>query len=240
MAFRGSLWAILFQLDKTEKDNMARNALPTTELVRSTESRYSKEWFNKKGFDHGSTHKLKLEERRLALGKAYTVADEFVRQIAAQEKEAILAVDKFNREMVEPKGLSEAESKQFKMQFEALKMKQQANLFQLQCLKHQMKLQTSQLDATCLIVDCLTMRVKVKSKAGKEGHYRITLANELIDLIPAIDDVARLLQRVLNPAAIPGADDDETAEPASQLDDEDVVNDDDVERIKSEQKGDDK
>lgn len=234
--------------------------IPTNALARTAPKEDSTAWMRKQALEHGSTDEQKLEKRRKWLSNFLISMKKHCDQLQLRkkmflvdsqkrEKEALAAIEK-----AEPKSDEAAKCQQ---QLSNLLMFREQQLTQFEMLINQQMYQMAMLDGQCLCVDVMSIQIRgVEGKGGKKGTIRASAAVYAMD---AAQESARIYRRMrklcdalmvkygiqlttdyLDPETGKDADPEDYGEQEpDEYEDEDVVDEADVKRIKKEVEGDD-
>ena len=221
--------------------------LPTNALAKvETETKEgSAAWLRKQALEHGSTDEQKLEKRRRWLTHSLISMKDHLDKFQLQKKMFFLDSKKREKDTLAAIEKAEAksdEAEKLQKQLSHVLMLREQQKTQFEMLINQQLYQMAMLDAQCLCVDMMSIQIRgVKGKSGKKGTIRASMAMYAMDAAQESARIYRRLRKVSDALVaqyglvIPMDDpeDDGENEPEEYEDDE-VVDEDDVKRIKKE------
>jgi len=220
-------------------------SIPDLSITKKEEPEGSAAWMKSAAKEHGDTDPQKLEKRREKVSVFAAMMDKSLQALQLSKKQYLLRNQKLQENLAksiakmqsEGTPIDEAGRQMADLQMERIGQEQQYEM-----LINQQITNMAMVEGLCLIVDSLTLRESVKSKSGKKGMVRYSVALYSMDTalhsIKFYNRMKKLydLMAAQNPklAASLDAVDDEGDENEETYEDEDVVSDDDRKKIRDE------
>jgi len=201
--------------------------MPSISLAKAGPKEGSQEWFRAVAEQHSETNKpLQLEHRREHLSVLIVVLDRAIKEIQAAKKNARMAGE------AQLRALADARAPEEKIAIARGEMEAQTLSFEIMIAQQTGTL--AMVEAMCLIVDSLTIRMaKRNRRTGKRGLYRYTAARYMQDIGAVAIDMFPFLQAALKVddsvmAKLTEDDDEEDDE----IDDDEVLTDEEREAMR--------
>lgn len=196
----------------------------------------SPEWMRAVVKEHGSTKPLQLESRRAALSAKCTIMERNIINLQALKKASKVDFDKLIKDF--EKSVKGDPSPEKIEQLRGLQFQAKQSEMQFDQAITNSTVQFCSIEGLCLIIDSLTIRVKVKSKSGKEGYKRFSVAGFLSDVgldTQYIPGLFKMLKKHLYPlGGLPPEDDPESDKFEEEIaEDADVLTEEEQARIEA-------
>ncbi len=222
--------------------------IPTQSLAKIEPKEGSAAWMKEASREHGDTGPQKLEKRRDRLSHLVLLMEKGLKQLQAVKK-SFIAKNAKERSEIRAAAKTPSQLAVVDSQLAEMKSVEEQMIQQYDMLIDQKISNMALVEGQCLIVDCMSLREKVKSKGGKVGYVRFSSALYNCDAAWYAGKTSRKLKKVydamlaLNPMLAGALKDDEDKEDeeeddtATEYDDEDVVDESDRKKTKDEIEG---
>ena len=218
--------------------------IPTQSLVKIEPKEGSAAWMKEASKEHGDTSPQKLEKRRDRLSHLILLMEKALKQLQTQKK-IFISRNQNAQSVIEKAAKSgKLDEAAAAAQADLLKQEFEQTIQQYDLLIDQKITNMALVEGQCLVVDCMSLREKVKSKSGKIGYIRFSNTLYACDAAWYAGKVSRKLKKAydlllaMNPmlaGALKDSDDDEEEEENDtgvEYSDEDVVDEADRKKIK--------
>ncbi len=155
-------------------------SIPTTELAKADSRESERDWMKRVAKAHGDTDPLKLEKRREKVSTFAALAERGLGEMQTVKKMIIAQHDQREKQLRQLRskhadGTPEAAA--IDQQIIETENSKNINVMQQQIAISQHTAMCALTEVLCLTVDSLTIREEVKSKSGKKGLTRYSIAH---------------------------------------------------------------
>ncbi len=222
--------------------------IPSQSIVKAAPAEGSADWMKRISKEHGDTAPQKLEKRREKLSVFAKLQEDNYKNLQIQKKQYIVHNQKMEADLLKQlTALTKAtpEHTNIENQISMVRRARQDQEQAFSLLISQSMYQSASIEALCLIVDSLTLRETAKSKSGKVGMLRFSNCLYALDSAYYSEKGYNRLRKLFDlfAAAFPAAvatlkeDEDEEQEDPSEYEDDDVMTEEDRQKVKKELEG---